>query len=119
MTEKAATPPLQVRNTYINRELSWLQFNARVLQEAYDKKLPLLERLRFLGIFSNNLDEFFKVRYATIRRIEEAGKTGRSVLGGISAKELLAEITHIVIDQQAHSLKILSDIRRELRKENI
>ncbi len=119
MAEKTATHPPQVRNEYINRELSWLQFNARVLQEAYDKKIPLLERLRFLGIFSNNLDEFFKVRYATIRRIEEAGKTGRSFLGGFSAKELLTQITHTVIEQQAYSLKILSDIHRELKKENI
>src|SRR5690606_11969791 len=65
------------------------------------------------------LDEFFKVRYATIRRIVEAGKTGRSFLGGISAKDLLEQITHTVIDQQAHSLKILSNIQKELRKENI
>ena len=119
MVEKITTNSRQVRNQYINRELSWLQFNARVLQESYDKRLPLLERLRFLGIFSNNLDEFFKVRYATIRRIEEAGKTGRSFLGGISAKDLLAEITQIVIEQQAHSLKILNNIQRELQKENI
>ncbi|QQX76306.1 MULTISPECIES: polyphosphate kinase 1 [Aequorivita] len=118
MTEKIDTH-IQVRNQYNNRELSWLQFNARVLQEANDKKLPLLERLRFLGIFSNNLDEFFKVRYATIRRIVEAGKTGRSFLGGISAKDLLEEITLTVIDQQAHSLNILSNIQKELRKENI
>ena len=118
MTEKIETH-IQVRNQYNNRELSWLQFNARVLQEANDKKLPLLERLRFLGIFSNNLDEFFKVRYATIRRIVEAGKTGRSFLGGISAKDLLEEITLMVIDQQAHSLNILSNIQKELRKENI
>src|SRR5690554_4761138 len=118
MSEKLTCPPL-VKNHYTNRELSWLQFNARVLQEANDKKIPLIERLRFLGIFSNNLDEFFKVRYATIKRIVEAGKTGRSFLGGISAKDLLEEITHTVIEQQASSLKILSDIQRELKKENI
>ncbi|MEM7087664.1 MAG: polyphosphate kinase 1 [Bacteroidota bacterium] len=107
------------QNVYLNRELSWLQFNARVLQEAEDNTVPLIERLRFLGIFSNNLDEFFKVRYATIKRIVEAGKGGRSELGGISAAELLEEITYIVIRQQAHSLKILKDIEFELEKENI
>lgn len=88
------------QNKYINRELSWLQFNARVLQEAADKTVPLIERLRFLGIFSNNLDEFFKVRYATIKRIDLAGKGGKSVLGGIKAGKLMEEITQIVIDQQ-------------------
>lgn len=118
MTEKISKTP-KIRNRYINRELSWLQFNARVLQEANDPNTPLLERLRFLGIFSNNLDEFFMVRYATIKRIEEAGKTGRSVLGGISAKDLLEQITHTVIAQQAHSLDILRNIQDELRKENI
>lgn len=109
----------KVQNVYLNRELSWLQFNARVLKEAEDATVPLIERLRFLGIFSNNLDDFFKVRYATIRRIVEAGKGGRSELGGISAKELLEEITQIVINQQSHSLKTLKDIELELEKENI
>ena len=52
-----------------NRELSWLDFNARVLQEAEDKKVPIIERLRFIGIFSNNLDEFFKVRYLSLIHI--------------------------------------------------
>ena len=107
------------KNQYRNRELSWLQFNARVLQEAEDPSVPLIERLRFLGIFSNNLDEFFKVRYATVRRIVEAGKGGRSFLGGISASDLLEEITQIVIEQQSHSLRILKKIRKELQKENI
>jgi polyphosphate kinase len=107
------------KNTYINRELSWLQFNARVLQEAADTKVPLIERLRFLGIFSNNLDEFFKVRYATVKRIYQAGKGGKSQLGGIKASELLQQITDIVIQQQSESLEILESIDQELRAENI
>ncbi len=106
-------------NEYINRELSWLQFNARVLQEAEDSSVPLIERLRFLGIFSNNLDEFFKVRYATIKRIDLAGKGGKSVLGGIRAKDLLEEITNIVIDQQSESLEILDTIQNELKNHNL
>jgi len=107
------------KNIYINRELSWLQFNARVLQEAADKNVPLIERLRFLGIFSNNLDEFFKVRYATVKRIFDAGKGGKSELGGIKAGELLEEITQVVIDQQSDSVEILNEIEQELEKENI
>ncbi|WP_299892250.1 polyphosphate kinase 1 [uncultured Lacinutrix sp.] len=104
---------------YINRELSWLQFNARVLQEASDENVPLIERLRFLGIFSNNLDEFFKVRYATVKRIDEAGRQGKSQLGGIKASELLEIITQIVIKYQAKSLKILDNIQQKLKAENI
>ncbi|MFI1773634.1 polyphosphate kinase 1 [Thalassobellus citreus] len=106
-------------NIYINREISWLQFNARVLQEASDETVPLIERLRFLGIFSNNLDEFFKVRYATVKRIVEAGKGGKSELGGIKAKELLEQITEIVIKQQSKSLEILHTIGSRLEDENI
>ncbi|MBU2927211.1 polyphosphate kinase 1 [Winogradskyella psychrotolerans] len=107
------------KNTYINRELSWLKFNERVLQEAADMDVPLIERLRFLGIFSNNLDEFFKVRYATVKRIYEAGKGGKSELGGIRAGDLLEEITQIVITQQNYSLEILEEIDLELQNENI
>lgn len=106
-------------NRYVNREVSWLQFNDRVLQEADDETVPLIERLRFLGIFSNNLDEFFKVRYATVKRIVEAGKGGKSELGGIKANELLDIITQIVIKQQSDSLEILSKIHKKLEDENI
>jgi polyphosphate kinase len=109
----------KIQPRYINREISWLQFNARVLQEAGDEQVPLIERLRFLGIFSNNLDEFFKVRYATVRRIVRAGKGGKSQLGGIKATELLDIITQTVIELQRDSLRILEDIESQLRKESI
>ncbi|GGE29256.1 polyphosphate kinase 1 [Psychroflexus planctonicus] len=108
------------QNKYINRELSWLQFNERVLQEAEDVSVPLIERLRFLGIFSNNLDEFFRVRYAAIKRIENsADGKGRRLLGGISPSRLLKEITQIVIKQQADSLEILSKIQEKLKEHDI
>lgn len=106
-------------NRYIDREKSWLCFNARVLQEAADENVPLLERLRFLGIFSNNLDEFFRVRYAAIRRLSLSGIKGEKVLGGISAEKLLKEITTIVIQQQSESLRVLSIIEKELQNQNV
>jgi polyphosphate kinase len=106
-------------NRYIDREKSWLAFNFRVLQEAADERVPLLDRMRFLGIFSNNLDEFFRVRYAAIRRLSISGEISQSILGGVSSQKLLKEITDIVIDQQSESLRILSIIEKELEKQNI
>jgi len=108
-----------INNSYTDREKSWLAFNARVLQEAADEAVPLLDRLRFLGIFSNNLDEFFRVRFAAIRRLSLSGVSGEKVLGGISAKQLLKDITEIVIQQQSESLRILSIIEKKLQEENI
>lgn len=104
---------------YIDREKSWLAFNARVLQEAADDTVPLLDRLRFIGIFSNNFDEFFRVRFAAIRRLVQSGETGENLLGGSSAPELLKEITDIVIRHQSESLRILDTVQKELAKENI
>lgn len=104
---------------YIDREKSWLTFNARVLQEAADETVPLLDRLRFLGIFSNNLDEFFRVRFAAIRRLSLSGQTGEKILGGITAQQLVKDITDIVIKQQSESLRILEIIEEQLEKQNI
>jgi polyphosphate kinase len=104
---------------YIDKEKSWLAFNARVLQEAADESVPLLERLRFIGIFSNNLDEFFRVRFAAIRRLSLSGKTGEKILGGVTAQQLVKEMTEIVIKQQSESLRILIQIEKELVKENV
>ncbi|CAI8190220.1 MAG: polyphosphate kinase 1 [Flavobacteriaceae bacterium] len=107
------------KNQYINREISWLRFNERVLQESADPNTPLIERFRFLGIFSNNLDEFFKVRYATVKRVVDAGAKLKGALGDEKPKALLAEITSIVIAQQKKSLEILNDIELELEGKNI
>lgn len=105
-------------NNYIDREKSWLTFNARVLQEANDESVPLLDRFRFLGIFSNNLDEFFRVRYAAIRRLSFEQIETEKILG-VPAEQLLKEITEIVIEQQSESLRILNEIEKKLEKENI
>ena len=59
---------MNAEKLYIEKELSWLSFNERVLQESADKTVPLIERVRFLGIFSNNLDEFYKVRFSDVKR---------------------------------------------------
>lgn len=80
----------------INREISWLYFNERVLQEAADKTVPLLERLRFLAIFSSNLDEFYRVRVATLNRLVDINTKTKSLLG-FNPKKILNEIKNIVV----------------------
>ena len=93
--------------TFKNRELSWLDFNARVLQEAEDPNVPLIERIRFIGIFSNNLDEFYKVRYATVKRIALSGKKQKKLYQGLNAIDLLKEITKKTIELQDRSTDAL------------
>lgn len=102
----------------LNRELSWLSFNERVLQEAGDKTNPLIERLKFLGIFSNNLDEFFKVRVATIKRMVDL-KVDSKVTLGVKPKKLLQQIQERVVQLQQNSQSIFKVILNELEKENI
>jgi len=102
----------------INRDIRWLSFNARVLQEAEDPTVPLLERIRFLGIYSNNRDEFFKVRVATIRRMARLGKKAKEILGTDPA-ELLDKIQKVVIRQQEKSETIYQQLLKEFERENI
>jgi polyphosphate kinase len=106
----------------INREISWLSFNHRVLQEAADNSLPLMERIKFLGIFSNNLDEFFKVRVATVKRMMDydrnVSRDMRKMIGD-KPKNILRQIQEIVIDQQSRFQHIYQELIKELEKENI
>ncbi|MBS1622727.1 MAG: polyphosphate kinase 1 [Bacteroidetes bacterium] len=103
---------------FVNRDVSWLSFNQRVLQEAEDKTVPILERLRFLAIFSNNLDEFFRVRIATLKRVMDFGKTAKTTLR-IKPHKLLDEIQKIVIQQNLKFEKIYKEIQQELRSHGI
>jgi polyphosphate kinase len=94
---------------FLNRELSWLEFNARVLREAFDARNPLLERLKFVAIFSSNLDEFYTVRVAGLRRQVAAGITLPSP-DGLSPSEQLAAITVRVNDLLAQRRKLLHEL---------
>lgn len=106
------------QKTIINRELSWLSFNERVLQEAADKMVPLADRIKFLGIFSNNLDEFFKVRVATIMRMIDLKMTNQKVLGE-SPESLLSKIKDAVIKLQKKFEAIYDEVLVELEQQNI
>ena len=82
---------LKAPEHYINRELSFLDFNQRVLAQAHDESLPLLERIRFLGISCSNLDEFFEIRVAGLKQRQELGSLGGGP-DGMSVPEQLAAI---------------------------
>jgi polyphosphate kinase len=109
---------LSFSDRYINREISWLSFNDRVLQEAHDSSVPLLERLKFLGIYSSNLDEFFSVRVGTLKRMLDIGIKTKSVLDG-SPKKTLARIYKTVLIQSEKFQKIYEEIKTELERKNI
>ncbi|MDB5223503.1 MAG: ppk1 [Chitinophagaceae bacterium] len=107
-----------MKRKIIPRDISWLSFNGRVLQEAADESVPLRERIRFLGIFSNNLDEFFRVRVATLKRMIEFGAKGNMHLE-TGPQQILDEINTKVTEQQNEFNRIWNEILRELKKEKI
>ncbi|MFN7325878.1 MAG: polyphosphate kinase 1 [Chitinophagales bacterium] len=104
---------------FVHRDFSWLSFNYRVLQEAKDPAVPLLERLKFLAIYSSNLDEFFRVRVANVRNLKKVGKKTKAALD-FNPGELLREILRVVNRQQAEFSAIFEEqIVPELKRHHI
>ena len=103
--------------TFRSKEISWLAFNERVLQEASRHEVPLIERLKFLGIYSNNLDEFFRVRVAILRRLAMVGQL--TLAEGGNPREVLSQIEDIVIEQSNRFEETYNQILEELAAENI
>lgn len=110
---------MQLEKKKLNpRDISWLSFNERVLQEAADQSVPLRERVRFLGIFSNNMDEFFRVRVATLKRMVELGSKANMHLES-DADGILDQIQLTVLNHQSEFNRIWAGITYELKKQKI
>jgi len=107
------------KKNLIARDISWLSFNGRVLQEANDPAVPLKQRIRFLGIHSNNLDEFFRVRVATLKRMVELSGKKANMHFEDNPSEILDQIQVIVLQQQNEFNRIWEGIVQELKKEKI
>ncbi|RNI30046.1 polyphosphate kinase 1 [Rufibacter immobilis] len=119
ITDTSPTNAFQQDTPLISREQSWLAFNYRVLQEAKDPRVPLLERLNFLAIFSSNLDEYFKVRVATMRRLVQLKKKTREKLEDDPSPELEEIIAEVSRQQKEFGRVFRDDLLPELRKAHI
>src|SRR6478672_2950426 len=107
-----------MKGKIIPRDISWLSFNNRVLQEAADETVPLKERIKFLGIFSNNLDEFFRVRVATLRKMAEVGHKANMHLE-LQPKAIIEEIQDIVNLQQIAFERTWKEVQKEMARQQI
>ena len=107
------------KKTYMNRELSWLNFNERVLSLALDKDTPLLEKAKFSAIFSNNLDEFFMVRVASLKSQVEAGITKKSEDGKTPKEQLFDIRSHLLPILQKQQKQLIENLENDLKKERI
>ena len=103
----------------LSRDLSWLRFNGRVLQEAQSDAVPLLERLKFLAIFSSNLDEFFKVRVATLRRLVKLKKKTRAKLGDSPKRQLREVLAEVTRQQEEFGVTFREQLLPELTAQHI
>ena len=119
MPHDLPTTPPAPEPTLLNREQSWLTFNARVLQEAQNPDVPLLERLKFLAIFSSNLDEYFKVRVATLRRLQNLKRKTRAKLGEDPAEQLQQVLAEVGRQQELFGDTFRNQILPELRRQHI
>ena len=119
VTAPREAPALDSPELFENREVSWLQFNERVLELVEDERVPLLERVKFLAIYANNLDEFFMVRVAGLLDQVEAGIDARGP-DGLSARETLERITELnAVLGRRHSRAWERDVRPSLAREGI
>ncbi|PWD97804.1 polyphosphate kinase 1 [Marinilabilia rubra] len=106
-----------IYSKYRSKELSWLFFNERLLQEASKKEVPLIERIKFLGIYSNNLDEYFRVRVALLKRLVQLGKD--TEFDGTSPRKTLKEVNRLVRKQGIEFGRIYEQIIKELEAHNV
>lgn len=109
---------VKTRQQHINREVSWMAFNERVLQEAADPRNPIIERIRFLGIYSNNMDEFFRVRIASLRRMAQLGTRDLSTLED-DPRKILSQVLDLVKKQQVQYEQLFGELEEALKTEGI